>query len=554
MITPPSHRRGPRWQLAATVVFAVVLVASCSSGKSKKASTTSTTPSANGGASPSAAQVAPGEAPAEGAPDATPANVDKQLRAADAWGWNGYAQIGDGTVCDKPNQGDNCIRLAPVGVVAPGGSGPLSGLRSLTAGSLHNLALRPDRTVLSWGRNLEGELGQGGFGAAVPVPKAVVGPGGQGQLRNVTALGAGGAQSLAVSNGQVFAWGDNIWGELGVGTSDGPQHCPHTAPGAPSLGPTTTTRPAGAADSCAQAPTAVLGPTGTGPLTGVAALSPGDTHSVALMNDGTVWTWGLNDLGQLGIGNHDGPDKCKPFQTFDAVGCSTKPVQVLGPNGQGHLDNVKAIAAGADFTVALRGDGTVWAWGSGGFADLGQPNPSDLEKCITPFNPSGICSTKPLQVVGPNGQGFLTGVKSISTSGSGSGLHVLALKTDGSVWGWGVDDEGQLGNGQSIQFVPTPVQVVGPGGAGTLSGVAAIAAGGKYSMALKSDGTLWSWGYNRFGELGVNSATGPQQCTTTHDPCSMTPVQVAGMNGNGQLTGVAAVAAGDFSALVATES
>ncbi len=77
---------------------------------------------------------------------------------------------------------------------------------------------------------------------------------------------------------------------------------------------------------------AVVGPGGTGRLTGVTAVAAGDNHSVALRSDGSVWTWGLNDLGQLGIGNSTGPATCKPFSNFAVAGCSRTPAQVVGPN------------------------------------------------------------------------------------------------------------------------------------------------------------------------------------------------------------------------------
>jgi alpha-tubulin suppressor-like RCC1 family protein len=284
----------------------------------------------------------------------------------------------------------------------------------------------------------------------------------------------------------------------------------------------------------------------------VAAVSGGDTHSVALLNNGTVWTWGLNDEGQLGIGSSSGPENCKPQSRYPAAGCSTKPVQVVGPGGTGHLSNITAVAGGPDFTLALRSDGTVWAWGSDAWTTLGQSNPALLEQCQTPFAPIPVfCSTKPLQVVGPRGQGFLTGVKAVAAEGSGGALHAMALKSDGTVWTWGIDDEGQLGNGKSEEFEAAPVQVLGPGGTGNLTRVAAVAVGGKFSVALKTDGTVWAWGFNIWGQLGINDKTGPELCTIDKNPCSTKPVQVHGLNGKGLLAGIAAVAAGDAHLLAA---
>jgi alpha-tubulin suppressor-like RCC1 family protein len=204
-----------------------------------------------------------------------------------------------------------------------------------------------------------------------------------------------------------------------------------------------------------------------------------------------------------------------------------------------------ALAAGTEFTLALRSDGSVWAWGSNAFNDLGQVDPGKLEQCPTPFSPPVYCSTKPLQVVGPKGQGFLIGMTAVSAEASPAGLHAMALHGSGSVWSWGVNDMGQLGNGKSEEYQASPVQVVGPNGQGFLTKVGAIAVGGKFSVALRTDGTVWAWGINDSGQLGQNTGTGPQSCTTEGVPCSLTPVQVKGPRGQGLLTNVAAVVAGD---------
>ena len=109
----------------------------------------------------------------------------------------------------------------------------------------------------------------------------------------------------------------------------------------------------------------------------------------------------------------------------------------------------KAISAGTNFTLALKNDGTVWAWGYGGHGQLGNNTTTD--------------SSTPVQVVGPNGVGYLTGITSISAGAN----HALARKNDGTVWAWGLNGDGQLGNGTNSST--TPVQVVGPGGSGFLT-------------------------------------------------------------------------------------
>src|SRR6266481_9388501 len=131
---------------------------------------------------------------------------------------------------------------------------------------------------------------------------------------------------------------------------------------------------------------------------------------------------------------------------------------------------------------SARGQGTVWAWGLNGSGQLG--------------NGTFTNSNTPAQVSG------LSGVTAIA----GGAEHSLALKSDGTVWAWGNNALGQLGNG-TFTDSNTPVQVLGPGGLGYLTGVMAIAAGALDTLALKSDGTVWAWGYNADGELGNGTYT-----------------------------------------------
>ncbi len=213
-------------------------------------------------------------------------------------------------------------------------------------------------------------------------------------------------------------------------------------------------------------------------LANVIAIAGGESHNIALKNDGTVWTWGLNDYGQLGDGT-----------TTNRL----TPVQVSG------LTGVIAIAGGDRHTVALKNDGTVWTWGEDASGQLG----------------IGIRDNDPhptaVQVSG------LTGVTAIA---SGS-FHTIALGSDGTVWTWGYNLDGQLGDGTMVDKY-SPVQVSG------LTGVTAIAGGLAHTMALKNDGTAWTWGYNYYGTLGDGTNTN-----------RLTPVQVSG------LTGVTAIAGGD---------
>jgi alpha-tubulin suppressor-like RCC1 family protein len=318
-------------------------------------------------------------------------------------------------------------------------------------------------------------------------------------------LAGGNAGSLVLkSDGTVWSVGDNTYGELGDGT--------------------TTSR-------------TTLGQITS--LSGITAVAEGEgvnaTQSLALKADGTVWAWGPNAWGELGDGTST--ERATPVEVLSGVksvaaayiktialkwdgtvwewgfGFGATPVQVSG------LSGITAVAGGKA-AYALRSDGTLWAWGSNSSGELGDGTTT--------------AETTPAQVHGPNGTGFLTGVKAVA----GGRAYALALMVDGTVMAWGANGVGQLGDGTTTQRL-TPAPVSG------LSGVIAVVAGYEHSLALKSDGTLWAWGWNAGGQLGDGTTGGP-------DNTESTPVQVHGPNDTGLLTGVVAVAAGELHSLAQT--
>jgi len=230
-------------------------------------------------------------------------------------------------------------------------------------------------------------------------------------------------------------------------------------------------------------------------LAGITAIAAGQCHAVALKDDRTVWAWGRNDRGQLGAGTNKS---------------SLTPVPVKLANGT-PLAGVTAVAAGTDFTVALAGDGGIWAWGGNRGGQFGQG------LTTARFAPG------PLKL--PDGTP-LTGIAAIAAGG----LHATALKSDGSVWGWGNNEAGQLGDGTTVTrsfLVPVRLADGSP-----LSGISAIAAGWRHTVARKADGSVWVWGAKVFGQLGDG--------TTTNQSA---PVPVKRANGT-QLTGITAIGAG----------
>lgn len=257
-------------------------------------------------------------------------------------------------------------------------------------------------------------------------------------LPGFTQVDQGFQHSVAVaSDGTVWAWGLNPEGRLGDGTSN---------------------------DSAL--PVQVDG-TAWGPRT-ITDVSAGRAHSLALASDGTVWSWGQGNSGELGTGN---------------LARALAPAQVTPGWGS---RTITAILAGDYFSVALASDGTVWSWGQGAFGALGSGGTDNL--------------TAPTQVLTDWGS------RSIIELAAGTN-HVLALASDGTVWAWGTSDEGQLGDGSdtdSMTSRPVPAQVETTWGART---IVSIGAGVFHSLAVASDGSVWAWGYNINSQLGIGSTT-----------------------------------------------
>ena len=341
-----------------------------------------------------------------------------------AWGGNDFGHLGDGTTN---------ARLTP----AVNG---FTGAVSAAAGMEHSVALKADGTVWAWGYNAYGQLGNGTTENSL-VPIQVPG------LANVAAIDSGSYHVVALKNdGTVWAWGWNYWGQVGDGTSWNTKYSPVQVTG----------------------------------LTDVVAVSAGDMHVLALKSDGTVWTWGRNDNGQLGLG------------TSGTWARSASPVQVTT------VPNAAAVSAGQTHSAVLCSDDTVWAWGYNGYGQVGD----------------GTTTTRllPVQVIG------VANVADVVAAGD----NTFTIMRDGTLWGWGSNYWGAVGDGTNTDRL-TPVKVTG------LSNIAAAAG----SAAISSDGTVWRWGYNYNGQLGDGTTT-----------CSATPLQVPG------LTNAAAVAVGGRHTLV----
>jgi len=293
-----------------------------------------------------------------------------------AWGYNANGQLGYNTTMNFN---------MPVNVLGMDGTGKLSGIQAISAGSSFSLALGNDGSVYAWGANEYGQLGNNSTTKSL-VPVKVKGPGGTGELSGIHAISAGSSFSLALGNdGSVYAWGNN-GGQLGNGT--------------------TTNSPV---------PVKVKGVGGTGELSGIKTISAGTSYSLALGNDGSVYAWGSNYYGQLGNGTTTN---------------SSVPVKVKGPGGTGELSGIQSIAADGDFSLALENGGSVYAWGSNYYGQLGNGSTANS------LFPALVGSSNPL-----------FGIHAISAAGS----YALAFGRE-RVFVWGNNTWGQLGDGTTLNL------------------------------------------------------------------------------------------------------
>ncbi len=357
----------------------------------------------------------------------------------------------DGQLGDGTTDDSN----TPVRVAGPDSIGCIADIIAIATKEYHVVVLRSDGTVWTWGLNMSGQLGDGTTDDSY-IPVQVVGQDSIGHLTDVIDI-VGGDHYTAVlkSDSTVWAWGNTSYGRLGDGTRGG------------------RTQPT---------PVQVVGPDSVGYLSKIIAIAGAGGHTIALRADSTVWAWGLNNDGELGDGT----------QAYKRM-----PIQVVGQDSAGHLTDIIAVAAGDAHSIALKSDGTVWTWGNNRNAQLG--------------NGTKDTSYTPVQVVGPDSVGYLTDIIAVA----GAMTHTIALKSDGTVWTWGANSYGQLGNDATTNSA-TPVQVVDADGTGHLTDIVAIAAGLLHTIALKSDGTVWTWGANFSGQLGDGTDEDKNQPVQVH--------------------------------------
>jgi len=350
--------------------------------------------------------------------------------------------------------GDNTTtnRKAPM---AANLNGVLAGktIVQVVRGGYHTLVLTSEGKVYSWGFNFYGQLGDNTT-TFRSVPVEVNSESGTSALfeKTVVAIAAGEVHSLALcSDGTVTVWGNNSYGQLGDNT--------------------TTQRNAPVVVNTASETSALFGKT-------VVAIAGGGSHSLALCSDGTAAAWGYNGSGQLG--DNTTIQRNAPVEVNAASGISAL-----------FAKTVTSIVAGGTHSLALCSDGTIAAWGNNGLGQLGDN--------------TLIRRNAPVKVSAASGISALFAKTAISIVAGET--HSLALCSDGMLAAWGDNGLGQLGDNTTI-YRTAPVAVNTTSGTSALFGktVVTIAGGLDHNLALCSDGTVAAWGDNRSNQLGDNTS------------------------------------------------
>jgi len=321
-----------------------------------------------------------------------------------AWGRNNQRQLGQGA--------DTTDRSSPVQV------GSATKWTQTSGGGYHATGL-VNGALETWGANNAGQIGNGYSGSSTPYPNGL-------NRANTAFVGAGRFQTFIVTTtGQLWSWGSGTYGGLGLGNT-----------------------------------TYYSSPKQVGSLTNWSKVDAlGSFSCMAIKTDGTLWTWGNNGDGRLGLGNTTN------YSSPKQVGSDTNWASIPSYGGRSRFA-----------AAAIKTNGTLWTWGAGNYGTLGQGNTTSY--------------SSPKQV------GAGTTWAKIANMYAG----FTAVKTDGTLWTWGRNQQGQLGLGDTTNR-SSPVQV------GALTNWAIPVGGYYFNGCIKTDGTFWSWGRNNYGQLGLGNTT-----------------------------------------------
>jgi len=310
---------------------------------------------------------------------------------------------------------------------SPGWQPPTALLGRASAGVSHTMAIRDDNSLWGWGHQGEGRLGHGTVtapGSTSPSPTRSGGP----NQWNFVFVSASDVHTMGIrDDGSLWGWGLNLNGRIGfAGTLTGTS----------------------------------FGPMRVGTDNDWAHVSAGVSHTMAIRNDGSLWGWGNAQFGRLGNGSQAAVNQVQPVRI-------------------GNHNDWVYVSAGNFHTMGIREDGSLWAWGAPANGRLGHGSAYG-GNVITPVR---------------IGTDYWAHVSAGST-------HTVAIRKDGSLWAWGENANGRLGNDSTTGNTTAPERI------GEAYDWVFVSAGQAHTMGIREGGSLWAWGNNGGGRLGTGSTTG----------------------------------------------
>lgn len=467
-----------------------------------------------------------------------------------AWGYNYFGQLGNGTTSGWSQAFPDPAQI-----------GTDTDWTSISTGYNHNLALKANGTLWAWGENTLGQIGDGASSNVTTPTQVAI----DSKWRTIS---AGAFFSTAIkTDGTLWAWGDNYYGQLANGNTTGSstpvkignELYKNIDAGRNHIVALRTDGTVWAwGDELGENNNQATIPTHKPELSGIIQISAGEGYSLALKSNGEIYTWGKNNYGQFANGNtsttptqiaaYNGNKSNEIIMVgaghgfSNAVLYSNGTLKAWGYNSDYNLglgtdtdelspvaiplaeNNNISVSTGFGTTLVLKDNGTAWGWGDNGSGAIGTNSGEEYE--INPiqigetndwisivagsFTSAGIKSNGTLWIWGSNFYGEVgDGTKNHAyepkqvgtnddrwASISIGGFHTIAVKEDGTLWGWGRNYAGEAGGGANTDDILTPQQI------GTENDWVSVSAHTMASYALKADGTLWGWGSASMGQLG----------------------------------------------------
>ena len=378
------------------------------------------------------------------------------------WGWNNYGQLGDGTTTE---------RYTPIKI--------MDNVASVSLGDYHSAAVTKDGSLYMWGNNSSGQLGDGTTTSRYTPVKI---------MNNVASVSLGSSHSAAITkDGSLYMWGWNHYGQLGDGTTTSYRYTPVK------IMDNVASVSLGGIHSAAITKDGSLYKWGGGDKTrphrvasNVQSVKLGYSHTTVISKDGGLYTWGSNNYGQLGNGT-----------TIN----SSNPIKIM--------NDVVNCAGGGNHTIALKKDGTVYTWGYNNCGQLGDGTTTDRTSpgAIQIYDHTNVLTSSGVKhgIIPDNGNYSFGSTGEIVQVAAG-GTHSAAVTKDGDLYMWGSNGAGQLGVYSNANS-KIPIKVNNSSSTLPEKSVKYVALGGNHSAAITKDGSLYIWGWNNYGQLGDGTTT-----------------------------------------------